>query len=77
MIKSEPGDQRYWNMDPAPEPEMVWNPEAKRLKIEFNRHTQQIRYEDESEDGRTVIVIEPKDAPDTNPLRKPKASDYR
>ena len=59
--------QRYWNMNPAPEPEIIWDPEAKRLRIEVNKKTQQIKYSDETED--TVwVTIEPKDAPDTGKL---------
>jgi len=63
--------QRYFNMDPAPEPELIWDPEAKRLRIEVNKRTQQIRYSEETEDS-VWVTIEPipvKDAPITDKLK--------
>jgi len=65
MIKREPGEQGYW--DQILGPDMVWNPSEKRLRIGFNKKTQRIRYEGETEDY-VEIVIEPKDAPDTAKL---------
>lgn len=66
MMTPGPGEQGYWDQELAPD--MVWNPGEKRLKVQVNKKTHKVRFERESEDEVT-IVVEPKDAPNTGPLK--------
>jgi len=78
MVKPGPGEVGYWGQD-GNSPDMAWSPGERRLRIGFNKRSQRIRYEGETEDY-VEIIIEDKpttpDAPDTGKLPC-KASDYR
>ncbi len=51
---------------------ITFDPEAHRLRIPLNKETQRMRYDRETETEETVeIVIEPRNAPDTDKLQPP------